>query len=66
MNWLIIEGLKNYGFKDHAAALTESTLEMVGKQGCYEYFDPISGDAAGAPNFSWTASLAIDLLKQKG
>lgn len=62
-NWLIIEGLKRYGFEDHAAALTESTLEMVAQAGCYEYFNPLDGAPAGADNFSWTAALAIDLLK---
>jgi glycogen debranching enzyme len=62
-NWLIIDGLKRYGFKDHAAALTETTLEMVGKSGCSEYFDPLTGEAAGAENFSWTAALTIDLLE---
>lgn len=62
-NWLIIEGLKRYGFKDHAAALTESTLEMVEKAGCSEYFDPLTGEAAGAHDFSWTAALTLDLLK---
>jgi neutral trehalase len=65
MNWLIIDGLKRYGFKDYAATLRESTLEMVGKSGCYEYFDPLTGEGAGADNFSWTAALAIDLLKAK-
>jgi glycogen debranching enzyme len=63
MNWLIIDGLKRYGFKDHAAALTESTLEMVSRSGFYEYFDPLTGEAAGAANFSWTAALTIDLIK---
>lgn len=65
MNWLIIDGLQRYGFKDHAAALRESTLEMVRKAGSYEYFDPLTGEAAGAANFSWTAALTIDLLKSK-
>ncbi|MGC1176904.1 MAG: trehalase family glycosidase [Candidatus Saccharimonadales bacterium] len=65
MNWLIIDGLRRYGFKDHAAALRESTLEMVSKSGCYEYFDPLTGEPAGAANFSWTAALVIDLLKNK-
>ena len=63
MNWLIIDGLQRYGFKDHAEALRESTLEMIKKSGFYEYFDPIDGSAAGADNFSWTAALAIDLFK---
>ena len=64
-NWLIIDGLKRYGFRDHAAALTESTLEMVAKSGFAEYFDPLNGEAAGADNFTWTAALTIDLLKKK-
>ncbi len=65
MNWLIIDGLKRYGFNDHAAALSESTLEMVARSGCYEYFDPLTGEPAGAANFSWTAALIIDLLKNQ-
>lgn len=65
MNWLVIDGLKRYGFKDHAAALTESTLEMVAVSGSSEYFDPLTGQAAGADNFSWTAALALDMLKTK-
>lgn len=64
MNWLIIDGLKRYGYTDHAAALTETTLEMVAKSGCSEYFDPLTGEAAGADNFSWTAALALDLAEQ--
>jgi hypothetical protein len=62
-NWLIIDGLNRYGFKDHAAALAESTLEMVEKSGFYEYFSPLTGKPEGASNFSWTAALTIDLLK---
>jgi hypothetical protein len=65
INWLIIDGLKRYGYHDHAAALKESTIEMVEKSGCAEYFDPLNGEPAGATNFSWTAALAVDLLKQR-
>lgn len=64
-NWLIIDGLKRYGFHDHAAALTETSLEMVKKSGFAEYFDPTTGEPLGAHNFSWTAALTIDLLQQK-
>lgn len=65
MNWLIIDGLKRYGYHDHAAALTESTLEMIRLGGFGEYFSPVDASPAGADNFSWTAALAIDLLKAK-
>jgi hypothetical protein len=64
MNWLIIDGLKRYGFDDHAAALTETTLDMIKRSGFAEYFSPINGSASGAENFSWTASLTIDLLSK--
>lgn len=62
-NWLIIDGLERMGYPDHAAALRESTLDMVAANGSYEYFSAIDGSPAGAQNFSWTAALAIDLLK---
>lgn len=62
-NWLVIEGLSRYGYRDHAAALRESTLELIGKHGFWEYFNPVSGDPLGARDFSWTAALAIDMLE---
>jgi hypothetical protein len=61
-NWLIADGLKRYGYHDHAAALRETSLEMVSKSGFSEYFDPNTGEALGAQNFSWTAALTIDML----
>lgn len=63
MNWLIIDGLNQYGFHNHAAALREITLELVEKEGCREYYNPLTGEGLGAMNFSWTAALAIDLLR---
>ena len=63
-NWLIIEGLKRYGYHDHAAALADSTVEMVTKAGFSEYFNPLTGAAEGVDNFSWTAALVIDLINR--
>ncbi len=61
-NWLIIDGLKQYGFDKEAQELTKKTIKMVSKSGPSEYFNPLDASAAGAPNFSWTAALAIDLI----
>ncbi len=61
-NWLIIDGLKRYGFMDDAEDLRQKTIAMVSSAGCYEYFSPIDGKGLGAENFSWTAALTIDLL----
>ena len=62
MNWLVIEGLKNYGFDDHANVLTKKTIELVEQGGFSEYFSPIDGQPLGIDNFSWTAALTIDLI----
>jgi len=64
-NWLIMDGLTRYGYADHAAALRETSLEMVEKSGFAEYFDPNTGEPLGAHDFSWTAALIIDLLKKR-
>lgn len=63
INWMIIDGMERYGFKEHAATLRDLTVEMVEKAGFAEYFDPITGEPLGTPDFSWTAALTIDLLK---
>ncbi|KKU19923.1 MAG: hypothetical protein UX30_C0006G0053 [Candidatus Saccharibacteria bacterium GW2011_GWA2_46_10] len=63
INWLIIKGLENYGFSGDAAKLRRQTLELVARGGMNEYFNPLTGQAVGAPTFSWTAALTIDLLK---
>lgn len=62
-NWMIIQGLMNYGFDDQARELARNTLKLIKKSGFNEYFDPINGAPYGADNFSWTAALAIDLAK---
>ncbi len=62
-NWLIIQGLHDYGFHKEAQDLKRSTIKMVEGSGFYEYFSPFDGAGKGAPSFSWTAALTIDLLK---
>ena len=62
-NWLIIDGLKRYGFETEAKNLQDRTLRLVARGGLNEYFNPFNGQAAGAEKFSWTAALTIDLLK---
>lgn len=66
MNWLIIDGLRRYGFSGEADALRRSTLGLVAGSGFYEYYHPLTGEPAGARDFSWTAALAIDLAQGPG
>lgn len=64
-NWLIIDGLRRYGYEKEAQDIEDKTIEMVGIHGPYEYFSPLSGKPAGARNFSWTAALTIQMLSNK-
>lgn len=65
VNWLIIDGLRRYGYHDHAELLRETTIEMVAKGGFNEYFNPLTGAPLGSPDFSWTAALTLDLLHHR-
>jgi neutral trehalase len=68
MNWLIMEGLKNYDYLNLARKIKEDTLQIVGEQGFYEYFEPGKEKSKtlehgyGGALFSWTAALIIDIL----
>jgi neutral trehalase len=64
MNWLIADGLRRYGYNDHAEALIESSLELVKDGHFSEYYNPLNGDPLGAPNFSWTAAVVLDWIKK--
>lgn len=64
-NWLIIDGLRRYGYKQEADIIQAKSLQLVREHGCYEYFSPIDGSPAGAEKFSWTAALTLDLLSKK-
>lgn len=61
-NWLIIDGLKRYGFDSLANELKKQTIKMVETSGFHEYFNPLDGKGAGTDNFSWTAALYLDLI----
>ena len=48
-NYMVFEGLKNYGYADEARDLAEKTLTLFGRdiEGCselHEYYDPESGE----------------------
>lgn len=63
-NWLIVDGLRRYGFHEEAQRISESSINMVGRHGPFEYFSARSGQPAGAKNFSWSASLTIQMIME--
>ena len=64
MNWMIVEALHDHREADLAGQLRQRSLELVDAAGCSEYFSPLTGRGYGAPEFSWTAALVLELLAQ--
>lgn len=60
-HWFIYKGLVDYGFMDEARWLRETSVKLVEKHGFREYFDPETGKAYGAHNFTW-GTLVLDML----
>jgi hypothetical protein len=60
-NWAVIQALHRRGHDDVAADLRARTLALVDEHGFAEYFSPTAGTGHGAPEFSWTAALIVDL-----
>ena len=67
LNWMLYNGLNNYGFTDIANRVKEDSITLIEKYGFYEYFDSrksVTKNAGyGGNNFSWSAALLLDLLK---
>jgi len=63
-NWIIYQGLKNKD-KKFANKIKEKTINLIKKNGFFEYYSFKTGKAFGASNFSWTASLFLDLILEK-
>jgi hypothetical protein len=60
-NWVVAEALDQRGRGDVADDLRARTLALVAQSGFAEYFSPTTGTGHGAPEFSWTAALTVDL-----
>jgi len=61
INWLLVQGLRRYGYADVAETVRAHTLELI-RCGFAEYYDPRGGEPLGARDFSWSAALALELL----
>jgi glycogen debranching enzyme len=62
INWLLMHGLEDYGYREHANRLRRSIIELCRGEGFHEYFNPITGQGHGSDLFSWSAALLIDVL----
>jgi hypothetical protein len=63
INWLLMHGLRRYGFDAYADRIGQAIVELARDHGFYEYFNPETGQGHGTGQFSWTAALLIDVLQ---
>ena len=61
----MIRGLERYGLDDEAEHLRRLTLDLVSRSGFSEYYEPTTGEPLGSSEFSWSASLTLDLLHDR-
>ena len=64
-NYYLYWGLRAHGYRDVATELAKRTVQMVGKGGVREFFNPYTADGQGAVDFGWT-TLVLDLIHAEG
>ena len=65
MNYMIAVGLEDINELSLANKIKNDTIQLVKKNGMAEYFDPITGIGLGGRDFSWTAAIHLELLKDE-
>jgi len=65
VNWFLAQGLRQQGERELASWIEDSLLQLVIRNGFFEYYSPETGRGLGASEFSWTAALFIDLAASR-
>jgi hypothetical protein len=63
-NWFVVRGLEALGLRQEAQALADDTLALIRSSGLHEYYHALTGKGIGGSHFSWSAALAIDLVRR--
>lgn len=63
-DWLILRGFERMGLTFIAYEIKKSLLELILQKGFYEYYDSETKEGLGRKDFSWTASLVLDLISE--
>lgn len=60
-NWLLVKGLLKHGETNIAKKIAKGSIELIDKQGCWEFYNPLTGKGEGQQNYSWSA-LVLNML----
>ena len=64
VNYMIANGLARAGQSNVANIIEKDSLTLIEKSGFAEYYDPITGAPCGGGQFTWTAAMVIEFIKQ--
>ena len=59
INWMIVVGLKDYGYTSQAEHIRQASRELLFVSGFNESFHAQSGARSGGKDFSWTAAMGL-------
>lgn len=59
-NWMVIKGLRRYGYAEEADSLKRQSRQLIEKSGFREFYNPFSGVGYGAKDFIW-GGLLLDM-----
>ena len=62
LNWVLQRGLDRYGFTTLAKEVRRALIDLSGRSGFWEHYNPTTGAGHGGENFAWTAGLVLDIL----
>ena len=65
VNYYMYWALRAHGYRDVATELAKRTVQMIGRGGMREFFNPYTADGYGAEHFAWSA-LVLDLIHAEG
>lgn len=63
VNYMLADGLRRGNFGPLADRLVDSSLNLIAEYGMAEYFDPLNGTACGGKDFTWTAAMVLEFLR---
>jgi glycogen debranching enzyme len=58
-NWLLARGLRRHGYDSLADALGARSRELAEQGGFNEFYNPLTGEPVGAPDFGWGTLAAV-------
>lgn len=64
-NWFMIRALMRHGYRDIAKDIAERSVDMVEKEGYWEFYNPFTGQGMRLEDFGWS-TLAVTFPKLVG